>query len=407
MKRTWNLLGGLVSLAVAGVVLVLLVLIFSARGQPPVAQQPYPVATATVPALSLPATPTLPPYPPPTTPMPPRATPTPPVTVTPPLPVPTLVPIPVPPQILAGEKIAFLRDGNLQLLNVASRALAPATTSGNIAAVFGWSYNSSKLLLGVGQRPTIPESDEPGGMDLWVIDINRNYPLQLTKGLEVLTASWSPVSDRIAYVTRDRGANLFITNSSGDQWQRINTIAAADLAWSADGTKLAFTLMPSTWLQGWADYTDIAVLDLTNRSIVQLTSNASTNFHPVFSLDGETILFESERDYHRTGIPKLWYSMNSDGTNIRHLETPSLLVASNPTRSPVANLVAFNSGDEIWVMDFEGHARKLVRGTDPYWSPDGSKLVYVGTDGGIWLISLDGTGAEKLADTGSWPHWSD
>lgn len=94
MKRTWNLLGGLLSLAVVGVVLVLLVLIFRAQGgQPQVAQQPYPVATATRPALLQPAALTPGPYPPPhTPPVAVTSRPTVQLTATSPIPTPPLPP---------------------------------------------------------------------------------------------------------------------------------------------------------------------------------------------------------------------------------------------------------------------------------------------------------------------------
>ena len=57
-------------------------------------------------------------------------------------------------------------------------------------------------------------------------------------------------------------------------------------------------------------------------------------------------------------------------------------------------------------MDFQGNAQRLVEGHDPSWSPDGSRLAYVGKDGGLWLINADGTGAEKLGDTGRELTWS-
>jgi Tol biopolymer transport system component len=130
------------------------------------------------------------------------ATPTPQMTVTPPLPVPTLVPIPVPPEILAGEKIAFLRDKNLQIINVTSRALVQVTNSANVAQIYGWSHDGNQLLLGVGERPVLPETDMVGGTDLWVLDVREGSAVQLTQSLEVLSAAWSPLGAKIAYVTR-------------------------------------------------------------------------------------------------------------------------------------------------------------------------------------------------------------
>ncbi len=412
MKRIPNLLGGLLSLAVVGVVLVLLVLTFGARGQPQVAQQPYPVATVTVPALPLPATPTLQPYPPPATPIPPMATPTPPVTITPPLPIPTLVPIPVPPGILAGEKIAFLSDNNLQLINVASRALAPATVSGNINTLFGWSWDGSKILLGVGERPRIPESDDPGGMDLWVMNADGTSPLQLTEGLEVLHAAWSPVRDQIAYGTRD--LSIYVIDS--DQTGRRELLAHSYLGpWSPDGSRIVYRELAE-------DYSSVSlsVLNIADGARRQLISD-EVNFvgylwsqDVQWSLDGQSILFQSRRSEQGTSV---WWKIDISSGQLMHLDNETLRAirafSGFAPRSPIANQVAFSAYDFdfneiVWVMDFNGYARAVARGSAPAWSPNGNKLVYKGEDNGLWVINLDGTGTMKLADIAGHPpyYWN-
>jgi Tol biopolymer transport system component len=405
MKRILNFIKGVLGLAALAAFVLVLVGLFGPLSQRiPVAQRPYPVVTATWPGPPLPTTPTPQPYPPPVTPIPPMATPTPPVTVTPPLPVPTLVPIPVPPEILASEKIAFLRDKDLQLINVASRALAQVTTSGNVAHIFGWSHDGSQLLLGVGERPVLPETDMPGGTDLWVLDVREGRAVQLTEGLEVLSAAWSPLGAKIAYVTRY--GELYIVHSDGTELRKMPTKALPELAWAPDGTKLAYILPPPVW-EPWnlLEAYDIAVLDPVDGSVAQLTSGAWTNFHPVWSLDSKKILFESDRE-HAPGTG-LWYTMNADGSELQHLEKPALLSSMNVDRSPIADQVAYEVSGNIWVMDFEGNAVRVAEGFDPSWSPNGSKLAYVGRDGGIWVIKADGTGPEKLSEAGSQPHWSD
>ncbi|MGA9349502.1 MAG: hypothetical protein WBW48_11975, partial [Anaerolineae bacterium] len=329
---------------------------------------------------------------------------TPQVTVTPPLPVPTLVPIPVPPAILAGEKIAFLRDKNLQIINVTSRAPAPATSSGNVVYIYGWSHNGSHLLLGIGERPVLPETDMPGGTDLWVLDVPGGRAVQLTQSLEVLSAAWSPLGAKIAYVTRD--GELYIVHSDGTGLRKMPTKALPELAWAPDETKLAYILPPPAW-EPWnlLEAYDIAILDPVDGLVAQLTSAAWTNFHPVWSLDGKKILFESDRE-HAPGTG-LWYTMNADGSELQHLEKSALLSSMNVDRSPIADRVAYEVSGNIWVMDFEGNALRVATGFDPSWSPNGSKLTYVGRDGGIWVIKADGTGPEKLSDAGSQPYWSD
>ncbi len=333
----------------------------------------------------------------------PTATPTPAATPTPPLPVPTLVPLQVPPEILTGEKIAFLKDKDVWLINVASRAQAQATTSGNVAHLFGWSHDGSQLLIGVGKRPVPPETDMPGGTDLWVVDIQSGQARQLTQDLEVRSAAWSPGDNQIAYVVRQGG--LYVANSDGTNITKMVDKALAHTpAWSPDGMKIAFILPPPTWEGGLVEKYDIAVLSLADGSIVQLTSSAWTNFHPIWSLDGQKILFESDREH--TPDTGLWYVMNADGSRLQHLEKLSLLSSMNVDRSPIADQVAFEVEGNIWVMDFDGNALKVVEGSNPSWSPDGSKLIYVGKDSRMWIINVDGTGSRKLSEAGGQPHWS-
>src|SRR5205085_61976 len=48
-------------------------------------------------------------------------------------------------------------------------------------------------------------------------------------------------------------------------------------------------------------------------------------------------------------------------------------------------------------------ADRLVTGTQPSWSPDGSQFAFVRGDS-VWIANADGSGARKLS-TGSQPAW--
>lgn len=350
----------------------------------------------------LPATPTAAPYPLPATPTPIEATPIPPATVTPPLPAPTLVPISVPSEILAGEKIAFVRDKDLQIINVASRALVPATASGNVTTLFGWSWDSSKVLLGVGERPLIPETEDPGGMDLWVMNADGTNALQLTEGLEVVQAAWSPVSNQIAYGTR----NLDIYIINGDGMGRIKLLTSSYLGpWSPDGSRIVYRELAS-------DYSTISlsVLNIADGSRRQLTSEPVHfvgylySLDVQWSLDGQTILFRSYR-----GEPEAstWWKIDVNNGQLTHLDNQTLrsIRASSgfAPRSPAADQIVFSEYDPtfnivMWIMDFNGNVREVTRGWALAWSPNGNNIAYVGEDNGLWAINPDGIGATKLAD---------
>ena len=66
----------------------------------------------------------------------------------------------------------------------------------------------------------------------------------------------------------------------------------------------------------------------------------------------------------------------------------------------------FTDRSEIWVSSADGSdERKLVDGSDPIWSPDGSKIVYLAPSGystAMWVMSVDGTGAPRKLHENVW-----
>ena len=93
--------------------------------------------------------------------------------------------------------------------------------------------------------------------------------------------------------------------------------------------------------------------------------------------------------------------------------------SSTEEREPeVTGTIAFTRGDDVWLMRADGSTqRRLTRGADPSWSPDGRRIalsVYrAGVSGSqIWVIDADGrdlrrlTTAEQPYDTQSSPVWS-
>lgn len=90
----------------------------------------------------------------------------------------------------------------------------------------------------------------------------------------------------------------------------------------------------------------------------------------------------------------------------------------SPCLSPDNKLVAFDarrlgygrSPGEIWIARRDGsELRKLVNGSTPRWSPDGSKVLFSRQDAMgksfVRLIDADGADEKKLCE-GSWPEWS-
>ena len=139
------------------------------------------------------------------------------------------------------------------------------------------------------------------------------------------------------------------------------------------------------------------------------------DYSPSWSPDGKQIAFIR-------GIPAPDYKyaydvfvMNADGSDQRRLtQIGSVSFPSGPAWSPDGTKIAFVGppvGDyysQVYVVNADGNdLRSIGRGTDPAWSPDGSKLAF--TFGGLHLMNPDGSGrlqitAPKNSSPGRFDH---
>jgi Tol biopolymer transport system component len=120
--------------------------------------------------------------------------------------------------------------------------------------------------------------------------------------------------------------------------------------YSPDGQTLLFSSNRSGNLDLW-------VLELASGEIRQITDDEANDWDPAFTPDGTTILWSS----NRSGNLEIW-AANRDGSQARQVSSDGF-DAENPTATP-----------DGWVV---------------YWSSNPDKL-------GIWKVRLDGTEATHL-----------
>jgi Tol biopolymer transport system component len=252
-------------------------------------------------------------------------------------------------------------------------------------------------------------------------------------GREVLARYPLPYAVDEAQLSPDQGAILLWSTgnasvavmSVGDG---VTTTIASEAGigmpeWSADGQRILFYSSQnggSAWVMD---------RDGTNAGPVAAgVPPIPLQYDPSWSPDGSRIVFNSPYDSSGTAWRTWMYVMNADGTDIHRLPLDSAVVpgdAVEPSWSPDGSRIAFeaefNGGYGIVVANADGSgARRLTSGgsiqRSPWWSPDGTQIVYVETAGphNYWrpfVIDLaTGSVRQLTSDVTSvvsdWnPHW--
>ncbi|VAX20076.1 Tol-Pal system beta propeller repeat protein TolB [hydrothermal vent metagenome] len=188
--------------------------------------------------------------------------------------------------------------------------------------------------------------------DLYALDLKAGirYPISRRVGLNA-AGEWSPDGTRVAFsISRKGNTEIYVSDADGSHVRRLTASRAIETspAWSPDGKKIAFTSDRSgspqiyvmnadgtgkkkrvTYSGGYNDgaawspkgdfiaYSsliggkfNIAMVHVTNRSVIQLTYGAYTNESPSWSPTGGHIAFTSNRSGQ-----KQVFIMNSNGSS--------------------------------------------------------------------------------------------
>lgn len=215
-------------------------------------------------------------------------------------------------------------------------------------------------------------TDDPNKSEIIIIDLVRNTRIPLTdyQNGESYTPSWSPDGNRIAYFSYDANSDqdgiyiadisCFLENIKCSP--RTNFIASGySPSWSPDGRRIVFetpdhqiaiieidhvdhrTILSDRSCRDpkWSpteekivvscfvdNNIDIFLVDINTSSFTNLTKGERTNTKPIWSPDGQKIVFVSDRDTKGTMLgfddtvrSNSVYIMNSDGSNIKRITT--------------------------------------------------------------------------------------
>jgi TolB protein len=280
-------------------------------------------------------------------------------------------------------------------------------------------YRLGGGINGIAETKIYFVSSRTGTKEIWSMDYDGQNQHQITHlGTVSLSPRVSPDNSRIAFASlSNRG--WAIRMYSLDLGRLVSFPAGTvgtnnqSPAWSADGTKIAFSSSrsgsPSIW-----------VSDVSGANARRLTSFAGPDVSPTWNpKTGTEVAWVSGR----TGLPQI-YTMDMDGANIQRMTDGGYAIS--PSWSPNGQALTFSwnrkygpgapGGQDIYYFDIASK-RWLQLTHDsgsndfPSWAPDGRHIVFERAIGGrsqIWSMLADGTQQEELTHTGNnyMPNWS-
>lgn len=262
-------------------------------------------------------------------------------------------------------------------------------------------------------------SSRSGTKEIWAMDYDGQNAHQVTHlGSTSLSPRISPDNSRIAFSSlgRDGWAIRMYSLDLGRMVSFPGGSAGGNNfspAWSADGTKIAFSSARSGAPEIW-------VADASGGNMHQLTAFRRADVSPTWNpRTNAQIAFVSGR----TGLPQI-YIMDQDGANVQRMTDGGYAIS--PSWSPNGQFLTFSwnrkygpgapGGQDIYVMDIA--SKRWMQLTHesgsndfPCWSPDGRHIVFERTMGGksdIWTMLADGTQQQQLTHGGTshMPNWS-
>ncbi len=235
---------------------------------------------------------------------------------------------------------------------------------------------------------------------LLVADSDGYNPQVVARSKEsLLSPSWSPDGKKIAYVSFESGnSNIYVQDITTGSRQLVEShrkgINGAP-AWSPDGTKLAVAL-------SYVGNLELFVLDLASHQETRLTNSLSIDTEPVWSSDGQSIYFTSDR----SGRPQIYQTSASGGSAQRiSFQGQNNAEASVSYDGKQIAMVQGNGNVyRIVVMDrsLGDQVRPLSPGPideSPSFAPNASMLLYAATEGRrgvLYAVSADGLVRQRL-----------
>jgi Tol biopolymer transport system component len=248
--------------------------------------------------------------------------------------------------------------------------------------------------------------------NIYVMDADGRNQIRLTTGGDSRQPAWSPDGRHIAfYSDLDGDDEIFVINADGSNLTQLTNNLSDDYspAWSPDGNRIAF-------LRG--EEHQNFVMDADGKNITLISDNLSAGWSPRGSPDGHQYVYSALGD----GGMRI-FIVDVDGSNRQQLANAPLGAHDrDPAWSPNGRYIAFSRSGNIYVMDADGSNQIILTlGGDnrqPTWSPDGRYIAFfsilgvlnpynLGEIRQIFVMDADGSNQRQLTTSGDnlFPVW--
>ncbi len=315
-----------------------------------------------------------------------------------------------------GSRIAFSYRGDLWTV------AATGGTATRLAELSGWDMRARWSPDG---RTLAFNSTRNGNADLYVLPAEGGEPRRLTyhTGADIL-GGWSPDGKSLVFYSyRDsRTYDLYSIDVESGRLRQLtrDEVIVSSPVWSPDGKVVAYNRGGASWARknlrssGAADIWELPLEGDAPGTPRRLTGTDSPELWPLYSPDGKSLYFVSDRD----GRSSVWKMPARGGRQARVFHHPGSHI-HYPDLSRNGRTLVYETDFSLWTVDLTAsrpqprrleisatvddtsrvETRKLTSGaTEVEVSPDGSQLLLV-LRNDLFIMPSSGGEARRLTDS--------